>query len=229
MINAMLKVSGANIDKVENLNKGIKSEIPKDVLDDYYSLFDDDLKKEDLSPSDETNCNDEVSEGLTYEDKVEMQDKCIEDVESGDGELKSNQEKGNYGEMKVDKDLRDKGYERISDDMVTGLDDKTHQGIDGVYYKEGGEPEYIILDAKYGKSDLSETKDGTKQMSDKWIDDRLDSSVGKEKADEIRLEKITNEDNVGSYVARIDEGGNVTYDKLDNDGNVTEKDVKIND
>ena len=52
---------------------------------------------------------------------------------------------------------------------------------------------------------------------------------GKEKADEIRMEKILNPDNVGAYVAHVKEDGTVTYDKLDADANVVEKDVKINE
>ena len=57
-------------------------------------------------------------------------------------------------------------------------------------------------------------------MSEKWIDNRLDNAVGKEKADEIRMEKLMNSDNVVSYVARIGEDGNVTYERVDSNGYV---------
>jgi hypothetical protein len=166
-------------------------------------------------------------EAESYAEKVEKQEKEIENVESGEKNLDNDLKKGNYGEMKVDQDLRDKGYERISNEMVTDVDGKMHQGLDGVYHNPEGEPQYIIVDAKYGSGQLSETKDG-KQMSDTWVDARLDKDVGKEKADEIRMEKILNPDNVGSYVAHVDENGSVTYDKLDGNANVIEKDVKIN-
>lgn len=164
----------------------------------------------------------------TREQSIEQQDKVIDEVDSGDKELETDQEKGNYGEMKTDQDLRKRGYERISKDIVTSLDNKTHKGIDGVYYNENGNPQYIIVDAKYGKAQLRETQDG-KQMSETWINNRLDQSIGKERADEIRLEKVLNPDNVGSYVSHIDSEGNVTYDKLDENGNVIEKDVNVND
>ena len=36
------------------------------------------------------------------------------------------------------------------------MGDKGHQGIDGVYYKDGGDPAYIIADAKYGSAALVE-------------------------------------------------------------------------
>ncbi len=165
---------------------------------------------------------------MTREQLIEQQDKTIDEIESGDKELETNQEKGNYGEMKTDQDLRERGYERISKDIVTSLDDEIHQGIDGVYYNENGNPQYIIVDAKYGTAQLSETQDG-KQMSETWIDNRLNQSIGTERADEIRLEKVLNPDNVGSYISHIDSEGNVTYDKLDENGNVIEKDVNVND
>lgn len=174
--------------------------------------------------------NSEKYPEMTYDEKVKKQDQEISDVENGQKHFDrtNTNETGNYGEMKTDQDLRNKGYERISNEMVTDIDDSGHQGIDGVYYNPDGEPQFLIVDAKYGSAQLKpNTKDG-KQMSSNWIDKRLDKDVGKEKADEIRLEKIINPDNVGTYVAHVSEDGNVKYDKLDDNANVVEKDVKIN-
>ncbi|MCH5249595.1 MAG: hypothetical protein J1E98_06670 [Lachnospiraceae bacterium] len=170
----------------------------------------------------------ENADDLDIQAKIEKQDKEIANVENGNKTLENTQEKGNYGEMKTDQELREKGYERISKDMITEIDDIGHQGIDGVYYNPDGHPQYIIVDAKYGTAQLSDTLDG-KQMSDNWIDKRLDESVGKEKADEIRMEKLLNPDNVSSYISHIDESGNVIFDKLDGKANIIEKDVKINE
>lgn len=157
---------------------------------------------------------------------ISEQNKILEEVKNGERKLENSQEKGNYGEMRTDQDLKEKGYERISLDRVTDLNSAGHQGIDGVYYKEGGEPEYIIVDSKYGSAQLSETADG-KQMSDKWIDNRLDNAVGKEKADEIRMEKMANSENVGSFVAHVGEDGIVTYDRLDSNGDIKERNVQL--
>lgn len=168
---------------------------------------------------------------MSYSEKVDKQNQELDDVETGakDFERSNTHETGNYGEMKTDQDLREKGYERISNDMVTDIDENGHQGLDGVYYNPNGKPQYLIVDSKYGSAQLNPyTKDG-KQMSENWIDKRLDKDLGKEKADEIRMEKILNPDNVGSYVAHVKEDGTVTYDKLDADANVVEKDVKINE
>lgn len=180
-------------------------------------------REEDAEKSDAESEDSEKSE----EEKIELQNNEIKAVESGDKKIESAQEKGNYGEMKVDQDLRSKGYERISKDMVTKVDDPGHQGIDGVYYNPNGKPKYIIVDAKYGTAQLTDTLDG-KQMSDNWIDKRLDESVGKEKADDIRMEVLLEPDNVAKYIGHVDSNGNVTYDKLDSEANIVEKDVKVN-
>lgn len=176
----------------------------------------------------EGNLYDENVVQVPVQEKIERQNKEIDRVENGEENLDSTLEKGNYGEMKVDQDLREKGYERISKDMVTDVKAIGHQGIDGVYCNPDGSPKYLIVDAKYGTAQLADTLDG-KQMSDNWQDKRLDESVGKQKADEIRMEKLFNSDNVGSYVAHIDENGNITYDKLDGNANIIEKDVRINE
>ena len=88
-----------------------------------------------------------------------------------------------------------------------------------VYENKDGDPRYVITDAKYGSSQLKETQDG-KQLSFTWIDRRLDDAVGKEKADEIRLAQIFDENNVDIKIAHVDENGNVTYEKVDRNGNV---------
>ena len=112
----------------------------------------------------------------------------IDSIESGETELKTNKQKGNYGEMKMDQYYEGQGYKRVSLDSVESLDDPIHHGIDGVYYKADGAPPYVVAEAKYGSSQLSKTKNGVKQMSDEWIHDRLTSAVGSDLADEIMFE-----------------------------------------
>ena len=163
---------------------------------------------------------------LSQDKKIKQQDQSISEIENGEKKIESTQEKGNFGEMKTDQDLRGKGYERISKDMITNVNNSGHPGIDGVYRNPDGMPPYLIVDAKYGTGQLSDTVDG-KQMSENWIDKRLDESVGKEMADEIRMEKLLNPDNVGSYISHVDEKGNVSYDKLNGNADIIEKDVKI--
>ena len=62
-------------------------------------------------------------------------------------------------------------------------------------------------------------------MSKDWINARLDSAVGKERADEIREAML--DDNVGCYVVRVGVGDDVNtpviFEKLDNNANVVSK------
>lgn len=122
------------------------------------------------------------------------------------GEL-TTAEKGNLCEMMMDQYYISQGYTPIHSPRVTSLDSTGHQGIDGVYERTepDGTKKYVIVDAKYDQSTLATNVDGTKQMSDKWIDDRLDVSVGKEKADEIRMADL--EGNVSTEVFHMKPDG----------------------
>lgn len=138
----------------------------------------------------------------------------VKGVENGDVPLSNNIQKGNYGEMKMDVYFKSQGYERISLDRVTDLNTPTHHGIDGVYYNPDGHPPYIIGEAKYGSSRLSILADGTPQMSDKWIIDRLENAVGEEIANDIKMEMILNPDNVGSTLFHVSSDGGIDITEL---------------
>lgn len=133
------------------------------------------------------NAQREAGAGKSGKDSV---DDIVKWVENGDILLSNNIQKGNYGEMNMDVYFKSQGYERISLDRVTDLNAPTHQGIDGVYYNLDGHPPYIIGEAKYGSSRLAILADGTPQMSDKWIIDRLENAVGEGVANDIKMEMI---------------------------------------
>lgn len=149
------------------------------------------------------------------------------------GEELSDAEKGNLGEMLMDQYYIKQGYSPIHENRVTSLDDKTKKGIDGVYEKTmpDGTKRYVIGEAKVNHSDLSTLKDGTKQMSDKWVDDRLDDAVGKEKADEIRDAYEDNPESVSkemyhfSYVDTPDGTSKSETIKVHSDGEKGERKV----
>ncbi len=161
-------------------------------------------------------------------DVTSIQKVEISKVLNGEQILNDTLKKGNFGEMVTDVKLKDIGYDRISLDAVTSLKDITHKGIDGVYFNDNGQSQYLIVDSKYGFAQLSDTLDG-KQMSDSWIDKRLDEAVGKEKADDIRIAQLFDPENVCKLVAHIKEDGQVNFDKLDSNGDITERNVNIND
>lgn len=168
-----------------------------------------------------------------YDKKWYPTEKGVRDAEkAGLQNLTSNQ-KGQYGEMKTDLFMRERGYERISKTHVTNINEKAPQGIDGVYYNPTGEPKYIIAEAKcgyqtngefWGKSALSTPADGI-EMSNNWIigkttgTNRLEKAVGKEAAD-----KILYEEGYEKVVVHVNnENGKCTaflLDDLDKDVNI---------
>ena len=130
-------------------------------------------------------------------------------VQKGLEGIDSSKEKGNFGEMLTDIDLKEKGFERISHDRVTDLDQVGHSGIDGVYYNKE-KKEYLIAESKYGLSQLGETLDG-RQMSWEWINVRLDDAVGENIADKIREQYVKNPDKVHTVIAHISGKENISY------------------
>lgn len=196
-------------------------------------------KSEGENKSDSPDEGDNVSEDndaredkeLTEDEINEKQKAAIKEAleRIRNGEKLTNEELGNLGEMMMDQYYISKGYKPLNKHRVTSLDDKKggfKTGIDGVYEKTNpdGTKSYVIADAKYNTSQLSETNDG-KQMSDNWIDKRLDDAVGKEKADEIRDAAEDDPDSVTHEVyhidPNIDENGNMHTDtqKVDSEGN----------
>ncbi|MFA0960739.1 hypothetical protein AB9P05_02925 [Roseivirga sp. BDSF3-8] len=113
-------------------------------------------------------------------------------------------------------DLNGKGYESLQP-RITDIDAPSHNGIDGVYRKNG---EYFIVEGKYtGSASLNSADAATglaRQMSDEWIfsDNRLVNAVGDELARDIELfgyKKI---------LAKVAPDGSVTYRLIDEYGYV---------
>ncbi len=181
-------------------------------------------KKNEFLISDKTDYfNEGEIKNLTPQE-IDMQDEMVDSIDNPDELTK--QEKGNLGEGTIDKYLREKGYTQLNETGVTSIKDAGHQGIDGVHYNPDGQPPYLIVEVKYGSGTLGDTADG-KQMSQQWIENRLDDAVGKETADEIRKEMQKNPDNVGILLAHVDNEKNVTFDRLDKDGNIIEKNIEL--
>ena len=189
----------------------------------------DNLDESDNTPEGED--ADGEDKELTEDEINEKQKTAIKEAleRIRNGEKLTNEELGNLGEMMMDQYYISKGYKPLNKHRVTSLDDKKggfKTGIDGVYEKTNpdGTKTYVIADAKYNTSQLKETNDG-KQMSDNWIDKRLDDAVGKEKADEIRDAAEDAPDSVIHEVYHmdptIDENGNMHTDtqEVDSEGN----------
>ncbi len=158
-------------------------------------------------------------------------------IEGFDPATATNLEKGNYGEIvshnnKVNNPLlKEKGYdlERIGKEPPSGLADKGHQGIDGIYKNRTPPPDYIIDEAKYGSSRLSKLKDGTKQMNDDWITGgkRLEKQFEDLDLPDKEKRRIINEikqglddGSVKKVLSKVSEDGKVTTFELNNKGEI---------
>ena len=166
---------------VTRKNSGGFTEYQKDLLKKEYGLSDEEISS--YSDWDDFEAKLLNKQELSEEEINEKQLAAIKDglKRLFLGEELTEQEKGNLCEMMMDQFYIGKGYMPLHP-RVTSLNDKVHQGIDGVYQKGN---QFVICDAKYDTAQLKDTQDG-RQMSSTWIDRRLDECVGKEKADEIR-------------------------------------------
>jgi len=146
----------------------------------------------------------------------EIQGGIIDDVLNGDIDLSTSNRKGNFGEMVADKDMVDNGFDPLHQ-RLTDIDGG-HNGIDGVFGNPNPPPDYIIVESKYGSAGIQPANPDTglpRQMSDDWIDGRLEDVVGEDLADEM----ITNR-NYERVQAKVDESGNVKYSRIGDDGYV---------
>ncbi len=236
--NSVVEVVKKGTEGIKNLSDEKVKENAKQKIEDIKSSGDavksklDDIKN--LTPEQlQEKLNEAIDEykKLSQDEINEKQKAAIKDTlkRIRNGEKLTNEKLGNLGEMMMDQYYISRGYKTLNKYRVTSLDDKKggfRTGIDGVYEKANsdGIKSYVIADAKYNTSQLSETKDG-KQMSDNWIDKRLDDAVGKEKADEIRDAAEDNPDSVSHEVyhiePHIDENGSIHTDvqKVDTEGN----------
>ncbi|WP_231877272.1 T7SS effector LXG polymorphic toxin [Bhargavaea cecembensis] len=147
-----------------------------------------------------------------------QQRNVIHSVESGKTKLKDNRQRGNYGEMKMDVHYESQGYSRISRGRVTKLDQQIVQGIDGVYENATPPPKFIIAEAKFNKSQLSNLKSDIRQMDNRWISQRLMKAVNINKYKEIILERTINSSNIESRLVRVKKDGQIVERTLDKAG-----------
>ena len=97
--------------------------------------------------------------------------------------------------------------------MVTGLNDAGRHGIDGVYYNPNGHPPYIISEAKYNTAKLGNTLSDGKQMSERWIDRRLENAVGEERI--AAIQDAMEFGDVQSHLFNIKQDGRIIVNQLD--------------
>ncbi len=97
---------------------------------------------------------------------------------------------------------------------ITDLNAPNEHGIDHVFTKPGPPEVTLVVDSKFGTSKLSKLADGTRQMSDTWIEDRLMDAVG-----ETRFEEIMSQ-GYSAIVAKVGANGKISYNLLNSGGRV---------
>jgi hypothetical protein len=126
----------------------------------------------------------------------------------------SNNAKGAFGEITSDAFLTEKGYQPLHPRKTALTQGWGESGIDGAFVKDG---QYYIVEAKYrGQAALSTLSNGTKQMSDEWIQgsNRLVDAVGKVNEQEILKSSYRR------ILAETTPDGTVIYKELDTKANV---------
>lgn len=92
-------------------------------------------------------------------------------------------QRGNYAEIEMNNYFVKLGYNRIDHLDKQTLNTPSHHGIDGIFSNDN---EYLIVEAKFGSARLGQTEYDGQQMSEVWIDARLDAAVGRTVANQIR-------------------------------------------
>lgn len=149
-------------------------------------------------------------------DVYRLQRRVVDDVLQGRIQLNTNVRKGNYGEIKVDVDMVERGWTPLHE-RVTNIDARSKRGIDHVFHKKGPPPVQLVVDSKFGYAKLAKLMDGTKQMSEKWIEDRLANVVG-----DIEFNRIISE-GYQSILAKVNASGEISYKLLNEAGDVVGK------
>lgn len=95
-------------------------------------------------------------------------------------------DKGNFGEMKGHEDMASDDYQFRGSSKQPKVGKSREQGLDGVYEKPSAaakEPKHVVGESKYDQSKLSPG-----QKKAEWVDDNLDTTVGREHANKMRAE-----------------------------------------
>jgi hypothetical protein len=120
----------------------------------------------------------------------------------------TNNTKGKFGEVMADDwaARQNPPWQKVNGPNAT-MGTPGHQGLDAVYRNPSPPPDYYVVDAKYGSAGLGKLKDGTVQMSPKWIKERLFDSL------DIRTaRRVMNSHEPG--ILRIDSAGKVSWGSL---------------
>ncbi len=115
----------------------------------------------------------------------------------------------------VDVEWFEKGYTAIHKHKITTLTD-SHQGIDHIFWNPNTQ-KYAIVETKYNGTNMITLNDGTRQISDSWIDNGLANSRLKVALGNDSLyDQVKN--NYERVVAYVYPNGKTVYKYVDESG-----------
>ena len=116
------------------------------------------------------------------------------------------------GEIRAHRHLADAGWRRVGRNPPADVYAKGHRGIDGIYHRAGERPPWLVVEAKYGKGDLSRKQTSTgRQMEKRWVESRLGDALNEDAA---LVDRISSE-NYQRRLIHVDYDGSVTMKSLD--------------
>ena len=125
-------------------------------------------------------------------------------------------EKAAIGEAAGHNKMLEKGMQPVGE--TDGVYRGGETGIDGVYRHPNPPPDYVITEVKYDQSKLSTLADGTRQMSDQWVSERLAAKVGREEAERIAV--ALENSRVEKWMLKVKPDGSVAGSLIDGSGYV---------
>lgn len=110
---------------------------------------------------------------LTKRRQRELQKLGVEDFYKKRLRNADDHEYGNFAEAITDMYYESRGYSRVGTrSRITEIDSSIHQSIDAIYESPNPPPQYIIVEVKFNKSTLNNTKNSKRQMSDYWATEK---------------------------------------------------------
>lgn len=213
--------------KAENLITKIKPQINKHNV----KIFDNSKEAENTLSKAIEALNRYLNVREPFENAVDYRKSIVNNVNIGneplrvDGRL-STKRIGNYGEMRTSIEMQNNDFYELTKSPMS-IDEKLSHGIDHIFYKND---EYYIGDSKSGHGAHLEPMTATgPQLSDTWIDARLDQAVGKDVADIIREKMIFEPNSVKRFVSKVNVGESTLYEAIDNNGKIIKEGADLND
>ena len=95
-------------------------------------------------------------------------------------------------------------------------------GIDGLYRHPNPPPDFVVTEAKFGKGQLRKLTDGTKQMSNDWVEERLAKAVDPDANPALldEVERAWRSGRIDKYLVKVQADGTTTVKQLNDKAHI---------